>query len=157
LHDRHYQADVRINWLPAMNDDQLRQRLMAIKIEQARQIIAATSPLGLPLRLWQRLIGAAGISEETRWTELSKQRSAALIEQVLHGVYRLHGKGEFKEEFVTCGGVNLDEVNFKTMESRRCSGLYFAGEILDIDGVTGGFNFQVAWTTGWLAGQAMAL
>ncbi len=157
LHDRHYQANVCLNWLPDLNDDQLRQRLLAIKIEQARQLIAATSPLGLPLRLWQRLIGAAGIAEELRWAEFSKRHSAALIEQLLHGVYKLHGKGEFKEEFVTCGGVNLDEVNFKTMESRRCPGLYFAGEILDLDGVTGGFNFQAAWTTGWLAGQAMAL
>ena len=157
LHDRQYQTDVRLNWLPDLNEDQLRQRLLAIKTEQARQLIAATSPFGLPLRLWQRLIGAAGIAEETRWTELSKRHIAALIEQLLHGVYRLNGKGEFKEEFVTCGGVNLDEVNFKTMESRKCPGLHFAGEILDIDGVTGGFNFQAAWTTGWLAGQAMAM
>ena len=157
LHERHYQTDVCLNWLPDLNEDQLRQRLLTIKTEQARQLIAATSPLGLPLRLWQRLINAAGITEELHWTELSKRHSAALIEQLRHGVYRLHGKGEFKEEFVTCGGVNLDEVNFKTMESRLCPGLYFAGEILDIDGVTGGFNFQAAWTTGWLAGQAMAL
>jgi predicted Rossmann fold flavoprotein len=156
LHDRQYQTDVRLNWLPDLNDDQLRQRLLAIKTEQARHLIAAASPLGLPLRLWQRLIGAADIAEDLRWTELSKRHMAELIEQLRHGVYRLHGKGEFKEEFVTCGGVNLDEVNFKTMESRRCPGLYFAGEILDIDGVTGGFNFQAAWTTGWLAGQAMA-
>jgi len=156
LHDRHYQTDVRLNWLPDFNAEQLRQRLLAIKTEQARQLIAATSPFGLPLRLWQRLIGAAGITEELRWTEISKRHIAALIDQLLHGVYRLNDKGEFKEEFVTCGGVNLDEVNFKTMESRTCPGLYFAGEILDIDGVTGGFNFQAAWTTGWLAGQAMA-
>jgi predicted Rossmann fold flavoprotein len=156
LHDRQYQTDVRLNWLPDLNEDQLRQRLLAIKTEQARQLIAAASPLGLPLRLWQRLIGAADIAEDLRWTELSKRHMAELIEQLRHGVYRLHGKGEFKEEFVTCGGVNLDEVNFKTMESRRCPGLYFAGEILDIDGVTGGFNFQAAGTTGWLAGQAMA-
>ena len=157
LHDRHYQTDVRLNWLPDLNEDQLRQRLLASKTEQARQLIAATSPLGLPLRLWQRLIGAAGMAEEARWTDFSKRHLVTLIEQLLHGVYRMNGKGEFKEEFVTCGGVNLDEVNFKTMESRTCPGLYFAGEILDIDGVTGGFNFQAAWTTGWLAGQAMAL
>lgn len=156
LHDRHYQAGVRINWLPSWNDDQLRQRLLAIKTEHARQTIAATSPLGLPLHLWQRLIGAAGLAEELHWTELSNRHIAALVEQLLHGVYPLHGKGKFKEEFVTCGGVNLDEVNFKTMESRKCPGLYFAGEILDIDGVTGGFNFQAAWTTSWLAGQALA-
>jgi predicted Rossmann fold flavoprotein len=157
LHDQQYQADVRISWLPDLNDDQLRQRLLALKSEQARLIVAVTSPLGLPLRLWQKLIGAAGLTAEQRWTELSKWQIAALIEQLLRGMYRVQGKGAFKEEFVTCGGVNLDEVNFKTMESRQCPGLYFAGEILDVDGVTGGYNFQAAWTTGWLAGQAMAL
>lgn len=156
LHDRQYQSDLRITWLPDQKDDQLRQRLLAIKVDQARQIIGTISPLGLPLRLWQRLIDAAGIAAGQRWTELSNRQIAALIEQLLRGVYQLQGKGEFKEEFVTCGGVKLDEVNFKTMESRVCPGLYCAGEILDIDGVTGGFNFQAAWTTGWLAGQAMA-
>jgi predicted Rossmann fold flavoprotein len=157
LHDRQYQTEVCLNWLPDCDEDQLRQKLSTIKSEQARQIIAATSPLGLPLRLWQRLIGAAGITAELRWTDFSKRQMTALIEQLLHGVYHMIGKGAFKEEFVTCGGVNLDEVNFKTMESRNCPGLHFAGEILDIDGVTGGFNFQAAWTTGWLAGQAVAL
>jgi hypothetical protein len=102
------------------------------------------------------LIGAIGLDADRRWTEVSKRHLAALIDQLKHGVYEVRGKGEFKEEFVTCGGVNLDEINFKTLESRVCPGLYFAGEILDIDGLTGGFNFQAAWTTGWLAGRAMA-
>ncbi len=128
----------------------------AIKSDQARRTIGSSSPLGLPLRLWLRLIEAAGLDGDQRWTEVSKRQIAALIDQLKRGVYEVRGKGEFKEEFVTCGGVNLDEVNFKTMESRVCPGLYFAGEILDIDGLTGGFNFQAAWTTGWLAGRAMA-
>ena len=156
LHDQQYRAPLIIDWLPDRREDELRQDLQAIKSDQARHVIGSSSLLGLPLRLWQRLIEAAGIGTEQRWTELSKRQLLQLIDQLKRGRYEMRGKGEFKEEFVTCGGVNLDEINFKTMESRLCPGLYFAGEILDIDGLTGGFNFQAAWTTGWLAGQAMA-
>ncbi len=155
LHDRAYRAELIIDWLPDRRADDVREHLQAAKSNQARRIIGSHSPLGLPLRLWQRFIEAAAIGKEQRWTELSKRQMAALTDQLKHGVYEMQGKGEFKEEFVTCGGVSLDEVNFRTMESRRCPGLHFAGEILDIDGLTGGFNFQAAWTTGWLAGQAM--
>ena len=156
LHDRSYRAQLIIDWLPNRREDDVRQTLQAIKSDQARRVIGSSSPFGLPLRLWQRVIEAAGLGSEQRWTELSKRQMAELIDQLKRGVYDVRGKGEFKEEFVTCGGVNLDEVNFRTMESRICPGLYFAGEILDIDGLTGGFNFQAAWTTGWLAGRAMA-
>jgi len=96
-----------------------------------------------------------GIDSEKRWSELSNKTLNQLIQELTQGEYQVKGKAAFKEEFVTCGGVNLKEVDFKTMESRCCPHLYFAGEILDIDGVTGGFNFQSAWTTGWLAGQAI--
>ena len=156
LHDRSYRASLIVDWLPDRNEDDVRQTLQAIKTDQPRKFIGSSSPLGLPLRLWLSLIGACGLDGDRRWTEISKRHLAALIDQLKHGVYDVRGKGEFKEEFVTCGGVNLDEVNFKTMESRVCPGLYFAGEILDIDGLTGGFNFQAAWTTGWLAGRALA-
>ncbi|HEY4723039.1 MAG TPA: NAD(P)/FAD-dependent oxidoreductase, partial [Anaerolineae bacterium] len=98
---------------------------------------------------------ASGIGIDRRWADVSKPQLLALTNELSRGAYAIKGKGVFKEEFVTCGGVRLDEVNFKTMESRRCPGLYFAGEILDIDGLTGGFNFQSAWTTGWIAGRAM--
>jgi hypothetical protein len=101
------------------------------------------------------LVGAAGIAEETRWAEVSNKSLNLLVEELTQGKYQIAGKGVFKEEFVTCGGVTLKEVDFKTLESRLCAGLYLAGEILDIDAVTGGFNFQNAWTTGWIAGQAM--
>lgn len=156
LHDRSYRAHLIIDWLPAHRDDDVRRDLQTIKSDQARRVIGSSSPLGLPLRLWRRQVEAAGIGGEQRWAELSKRQMAALIDQLKHSAYDVSGRGEFREEFVTCGGVNLDEVNFKTMESRLCPGLYFAGEILDIDGLTGGFNFQAAWTTGWLAGRAMA-
>ena len=98
----------------------------------------------------------AGIGAETRWAELTRSARHRLVEQLTRTELQVIGKTLNREEFVTCGGVRLSEVNFKTMESRRCPGLYFAGEVLDIDGVTGGFNFQAAWTTGWIAGRAMA-
>jgi hypothetical protein len=112
--------------------------------------------VGLPLRLWEKLLIAAGITPETQWAMVSGVALRALAAQVGAGEFAVTGKSTFKEEFVTCGGVRLSEVDFKTMESRLAPGLYFAGEVLDIDGITGGFNFQAAWTGGWLAGQAMA-
>jgi predicted Rossmann fold flavoprotein len=156
LHDQHYRAQLSVDWLPDHREDDVRQALHALKSNHARRLIAATSSFGLPLRLWQRLSEAAGINSAQRWTEISRRQISVLVDQLKRGSYAVRGKGEFKEEFVTCGGVRLNEVNFKTMESRLCPGLYFAGEILDIDGLTGGFNFQAAWTTGWLAGRALA-
>ena len=120
-----------------------------------RKKIYSYCPLSLPKRLWQLLVNMAGIDEEKIWAELSKAALNKLVQEITQGRYQIKGKGVFKEEFVTCGGISLKEVNFKTMESKICRGLYFAGEILDIDGVTGGFNFQSAWTTSWLAGKAI--
>ncbi len=155
LHDRHYHAPLIIDWLPDRREDDVRQTLQAIRSDQPKKYLGSSSPFGLPMRLWLSLIGAVGLDADRRWTEVSKRHLAALIDQLKRGVYEVRGKGEFKEEFVTCGGVNLDEIHFKTMESRVCPDLYFAGEILDIDGLTGGFNFQAAWTTGWQAGRAL--
>lgn len=155
LHDSRYQATLLINWLPQYNPEVLRQKLLLVKFESPKKAIAVHRGIDLPHRLWQYLVARVGISEETRWAELSNKALNLLIQELSQGQYLIQGKGVFKEEFVTCGGVNLKEVNFKTMESRCCPGLYFAGEILDIDGVTGGFNFQSAWTTAYLAGQAM--
>lgn len=154
LHEADYQATLQINWLPQYTGETLRQELLAIKADWSRRAIT-TTPVPLPRRLWQRLVTSAGISAEKRWAELSHKALNQLIQELTQGSYWVNGKGVFKEEFVTCGGINLKEVNFKTMESRCCPNLYFAGEILDIDGVTGGFNFQSAWTTAWLAAQAM--
>jgi hypothetical protein len=110
----------------------------------------------LPSRLWEQLVLAGGIPRDTRWASLTRTQAHALVQQLARAEFPVTGKSLNKDEFVTCGGVRLAEVNFKTMESRICPSLYFAGELLDIDGITGGFNFQAAWTTGWLAGQAMA-
>lgn len=155
LHDRQYRAMLQINWLPQQSQEQSRQLLLDAKQKQGKRSIASSSLFNLPRRLWQYLVNRSEIAPEQRWADLSKKGLQQLLQELHQGRFAIAGKGVFKEEFVTCGGVRLSEVNFKTMESRLCPGLYFAGEILDIDGITGGFNFQSAWTTGWLAGQAM--
>jgi len=155
LHDRHYQTSLLINWLPQYNPEVLRQQLLGVKSQLSQRLVVSSCPFPIPRRLWERLTSAIGIDEPKRWADIPNKTLDRLLQELVQGEYQIAGKGAFKEEFVTCGGVNLKEVDFKTMESRRCPGLYFAGEILDIDGVTGGFNFQSAWTTAWLAGSAI--
>ncbi len=156
LHDRNYNLPLQINWLPQYNRETLRQHLSKIKTEASKKKIFSYCPIDLPKRLWQNLIIFLEINPQKSWAELGKKELNQLVQELIQGRYQITGKGVFKEEFVTCGGVNLKEINFKTMESKVCPGLYFAGEILDIDGVTGGFNFQSAWTTGWIAGNALS-
>ena len=151
LHHGRYRMSLTINWLSEYNQETLRQYLLEVKGKIPKKKISTSCPFSLAKRLWQRLVNAAGINERKSWADLSKQELNRLVLELTEGVYQIEGKGVFKEEFVTCGGVSLKEVNFKTMESKKCPGLYFAGEILDIDGITGGFNFQSAWTTAWLA------
>ncbi|MGF1535374.1 MAG: NAD(P)/FAD-dependent oxidoreductase [Elainellaceae cyanobacterium] len=151
-----YQATLQINWLPEHSEDQLQAALREAKTQMPKRTVA-TPPAAiapLPRRLWSYLLARAGVEPKTQWAHLSKAGLRCLVQELLRSEFAVQGKGAFKDEFVTCGGVRLSEVNFKTMESRLCPGLYFAGEVLDIDGITGGFNFQSAWTTGWLAGQA---
>jgi hypothetical protein len=155
LHEHHYQTPLLVNWLPQYNEESLRKMLLAVKSQLPRRQIATSCPIPIPKRLWMSMITHLSIGVEERWAEVSKKALNQLVQELTQGRYLIKGKGVFKEEFVTCGGVSLKEVDFKTMESRQCPGLYFAGEILDIDGVTGGFNFQSAWTTAWLAGHAM--
>lgn len=156
FYNSRYQAQLQVNWLPELSLDSIRRELQDLKVTQARKAIATQPSFSLPRRLWQYLSDRAGISSETRWADLPKAQFNRLIQELTQGLYSIQGKGVFKDEFVTCGGVSLNQVDFKTMESRQCPGLYFAGEILDIDGITGGFNFQSAWTTGWLAGAAIS-
>jgi len=156
LHSSNYQATLLINWLPHLTIEEVRQKLLAVKNEWGKRPVALHRGFDLPHRLWQYIIARVEIAKEDRWAELSNKTLSQLVQELTQGQYSINGKGAFKEEFVTCGGVNLKEVNFKTMESRLVPGLYFAGEILDIDGVTGGFNFQSAWTTAYLVGLGMA-
>jgi predicted Rossmann fold flavoprotein len=150
-----YEFTVGVNFAPPHTRDTLGKELGAVRAQHLRKQIATWSPLAMPQRLWERLVTSAGIAPATPWAQVGNAALATLAGQITAAEFKVVGKSLFKEEFVTCGGVRLAEVDFRTMESRVCPGLYFAGEVLDIDGVTGGFNFQSAWTTGWLAGQAM--
>jgi predicted Rossmann fold flavoprotein len=156
LHELEYRFPLRLNWLPELDAEKIAAELRVRREGQPARLVVNTPIAPLPGRLWEKLVLAAGISAETRWAALSRSLQDALVRQLLGAELRVTGKSLNKDEFVTCGGVRLGEVNFKTMESRVCPSLHFAGELLDIDGITGGFNFQAAWTTGWLAGRAMA-
>ncbi|WP_417397095.1 NAD(P)/FAD-dependent oxidoreductase [Gimesia chilikensis] len=155
LFEANYNALLRINWLAGTSADQAREQLNAFKSAQAKKNIDAASPWQFPKRLWKSLVDHSLGPQPVRWAELSKNGSQSLVKELTAGEFQVTGKGVFKEELVTCGGVDLNEVDFRTMESRLCPGLYFAGEILNIDGITGGFNFQNAWTTAWIAGNAI--
>jgi predicted Rossmann fold flavoprotein len=123
---------------------------------EERKLVQNLTVFPLPKRLWWFLLNKAGIPLDRALGDVNKKERNRLVDLLTNDRYAVSGRTTFKEEFVTCGGVRLAEVDFRTLESRKCPGLHFAGEVLDIDGITGGFNFQAAWTTGWLAGQAMA-
>jgi predicted Rossmann fold flavoprotein len=155
LHACDYRFTLHVNWLPEWDEEKLNAQIKVIRESQPAKLVV-NSPIRLPARLWEALVAASGVARETRWSALSRAAQHSLVQQLLRTELQVSGKSLNKDEFVTCGGVRLSEVDFKTMQSRVCPGLYFAGEVLDIDGITGGFNFQAAWTTGWIAGQAMA-
>ena len=156
LHDLKYHFTIEINWLPSMSVEQIETEIQARRDNQPSRFVINTPIRPLPARLWERLVFLAGLPRETRWAALSRSAQHQLIQTLIRTELRVTGKSLNKDEFVTCGGVRLNEVNFRTMESRICPRLFFAGELLDIDGITGGFNFQAAWTTGWIAGRAIA-
>lgn len=151
-----YVGTALINWVPTFTEDTLRPWLQQFRQDNGRKTVTSNPQFGLPQRLWRNLTEQAGIATEIRWSDLPAKSQNRLLELLLRMPLAVRGKTTYKEEFVTCGGIILDEVDLKTMQSRRVPGLYFAGEVLDIDGITGGFNFQAAWTTGFLAGRAMA-
>ena len=156
LHELAYQGTALVSWVPAHTDETLRPWAQAFRLENGKKQVAAHPQFGLPTRLWRTLAAEAGIGAETRWNEVPAKAHNRLLELLLRTPLQVQGKTTHKDEFVTCGGIPLSEVSLTTFESRRVPGLFFAGEVLDIDGITGGFNFQAAWTTGFLAGQAMA-
>jgi predicted Rossmann fold flavoprotein len=156
LHGFNYQFPLHVNWLPQLHAEAIAAKLKSRQAAQPARLVVNVPVTPLPLRLWEQLVLAAGIARDTRWAALSRATQHRLVQQLIRTEFPVTGKSLNQDEFVTCGGVQLGEVNFKTMESKVCPGLFFAGELLDIDGVTGGFNFQAAWTTGWLAGKAMA-
>ncbi len=152
-----YKFTLVVNFSPAHTRETFAQELATVRAQNPKKQVTTWSPVaGMPQRFWERLVVAAGIGATTPWAQVGNAALAILAAQVCAAEFAVSGKSTNKDEFVTCGGVRLREVDFRTMESRLCPGLHFAGEVLDIDGVTGGFNFQSAWTTGWLAGRAMA-
>lgn len=150
-----YQYPIQINWLNQTKEDELREMLLATKAQFPQKKII-NHPLGLPKRLSEFLIQKAQINPDKVWQEISKTDINRLSAILTADVYQVNGKTTFKEEFVTCGGISLSDVDFDTMQSKVIPNLYFAGELLDIDGITGGFNFQAAWTTGFIAGNSAA-
>ena len=154
--EKNYAFPISLNWTPPHTRETLIKALSVVREQNARKQVTTFSPVAMPQRLWERFVIAAGIPTTTPWAHVSNPALQALASQLTGAEFKVDGKSMFKDEFVTCGGVKLSEVDFKTMESRKIPGLHFAGEVLDIDGVTGGYNFQNAWTTGYLAGTACA-
>jgi hypothetical protein len=145
---------ISVNWVPEYHQTGLLDLFMKVK-EVERKTVLRTKVLEVPKRLWKNLVTAAGISDTETWPDVSKQQLQQLSEQLTQCVFQVSGKSTFKEEFVTAGGVELKEVNFKTYESKLLPNLFFAGEIINVDAITGGFNFQNAWTGGFLAAQGI--
>jgi len=155
LHDKNYQFTILVNWLNDAETTEVEKKLKDLKQEHAKKSVSKKSPFELTNRLWESLVIAAGIEMETKWADLSKIQLQNLANQLTNGTFQVNGKSTFKEEFVTAGGIDLKEINFKTMESKLHENLHFAGEIVNIDAVTGGFNFQNAWTSGFIVASAV--
>lgn len=153
LHEKNYQFTLQVNWLSIKNEEQVKLLLDHKLLSIEKKKIKNTNPFSLPSRIWNFLVRKIGVDDDKVWKEISKKDRNKIVNVLLNDTYNVSGKTTFKEEFVTCGGVNLEEINPNTMSSYKHKNLYFAGEVLDIDGITGGFNFQAAWTTGFIAGK----
>jgi predicted Rossmann fold flavoprotein len=155
LFAKSYQFAILVNWLNDVDLEECDVILKELKQEHAKKTVSKKSPFDFPNRLWESLVSAAGINADTKWADLTRNELQALASQLVEGEYQVNGKSTFKEEFVTAGGVDLKEVNFKTMESKRVENLYFAGEVINVDAITGGFNFQNAWTDAFIAAESI--
>jgi predicted Rossmann fold flavoprotein len=156
LAENEYRFKVLVNWLPTLNEAALREQMHSLRLNSAAQKITSKSPFGLPQRLWEHLVAEAECKESWRWADLPSANQNKLIKNLLFNEFDVSGKTTFKEEFVTAGGIKLAEIDANTMQSRLHPGLYFAGEIMNVDGITGGYNFQHAWTSGYVAARAIA-
>ena len=163
LAEKKYQFTIEVNWLNAMTFEEIMAKLKELKLEHSKKIVSKKSPFDFPNRLWESLVLASGIgtstalgvTTDTKWADLSKKQLIDLANQLTKCEFQVNGKSTFKEEFVTAGGIDLKEINFKTMESKLHKNLFFAGEIVNIDAITGGFNFQNAWTSGFIVANAI--
>ncbi len=156
LAERNYHFPITVNWLPGQQDQQLALQFRGIRQELAAQKIGIRNPFALPQRLWDLLLELSGIDQEKRWADLPVKEQNKLVVNMVQCSFEVKGKTTFKEEFVTAGGIRLNDIDVNTMQSKILPGLYFAGEIMDVDGVTGGFNFQHAWTSGFIAASSVA-
>lgn len=157
VHDCDYQFPIAVNWIGLTNSALVAEHLQGIVDSNPRKFLTSVHPFGLPTRMWQYILEKTALGADKRWDELGKKGLNKLVEALTNDQYKVTGKGAFRDEFVTCGGVSLSDINLNTMESKVCKNLYFAGEVLDVDAITGGFNLQAAWTTGFVAGKSMAL
>ncbi|HMN89743.1 MAG TPA: aminoacetone oxidase family FAD-binding enzyme, partial [Saprospiraceae bacterium] len=155
LAERQYRFELLVNWL-GQSPQEVQSVLQDARAASPRKQLITNAMFGLSARLWRNLVLAADIPEVRKWADVSKKELQALVAQLCAGRFQVNGKSTFKEEFVTAGGVDLREVQFKTFASKLLPNLYFAGEVLNIDAITGGFNFQAAWTGGWITGEAIA-
>jgi len=155
LHDKNYQFTIYVNWLNDLDAEDAEKILKTAKQEHTKKSVSKKSAVDLINRLWESLVLASGIPADTKWADLSKNQLQNLVNQLTNGTFQVNGKSTFKEEFVTAGGIDLKEINFKTMESKLHENLYFAGEIMNIDAITGGFNFQNAWTSGFIVANSV--
>ncbi|HEX5151319.1 MAG TPA: NAD(P)/FAD-dependent oxidoreductase [Parafilimonas sp.] len=155
LHDKQYAFTLVVNWLQTENIESTLEKLRSQREIYPQKTVSLKSPFGMPGRLWESLVQAAFVNKDTRWADLSKKQINQLAQQLCQAQFAIRGKNTFKEEFVTAGGIDLKEIDFKTMRSKILPGVYFAGEVLNIDAITGGFNFQNAWTCGHIAASAM--
>ena len=156
LADKNYAFTAIINWLPEFNDVQLKEKFQLLRFDIASQKIVNRNPFALPARLWEYLLTESGVKPDLRWADLPAKEQNKLIKNLCAQEFAVKGKTTFKEEFVTAGGIRTEEIDVNTMQSKLQPGLFFAGEIMNTDGVTGGFNFQNAWTTGFIAAKAVA-
>jgi predicted Rossmann fold flavoprotein len=154
LAEKNYQFNIQIQWLPDSSEELLRPYIDKVRQSIGARQIANKNPFEIPSRLWEYFLDKINIPHDKLWRDLNKKEINRLVNILMNDIYEVRGKTTFKEEFVTCGGVSLTEIDFERMESKKIKGLFFAGEVLDIDGITGGFNFQAAWTTGYIAGVA---
>ncbi len=152
LFEKNYEFAILVNWLNETGENELRTKIDSIISQHGAKMIANLNPFPMTSRLWEHLLDRSDIPHDIRWKDIGKKHCNKLVNTLLNDRYEVRGKTTFKEEFVTAGGIDLKEVDFKTMQSRIVPGLFFAGEVLDVDGITGGFNFQAAWTTGYIAG-----
>lgn len=151
-----YEFTILVNWIPDYNENSLREKIQKIRFELAAQKIVNRNPFSLPNRLWEYILIQSGIHVDLRWADLPAREQNKLIKNLCAHEYAINGKTTFKEEFITAGGIDLSEIDFNTMQSKKYTGLFFAGEIINVDGITGGYNFQNAWTTGWIAARAIS-